>query len=276
VVERAVSLDAAADRPAEESGPEESAIIREQRAVVSQALGEIPESLREPRILFYREQKSVQEVAEQFGLTENTARQRVSHGRRLLRKQVAHLAESTVARGRPGKAFTAAVLACLAGPAVKSSAAVAVVGAAHAASAAGKSAGIASLLSGAPAKLAAVAAGLALVAGGILAYRQLVRTAEPVGPTVATIAIPQPLTNEDSPSVSWVTTEAIPEAPPAAETTPATVARPAPAEPTPVTDLPVRQDPGAKITPQPAASQPRGGLFVVSKGAAGSNEARRS
>jgi RNA polymerase sigma factor (sigma-70 family) len=258
VVEQAVPLDAAADRPSEESGPEESAMIREQRAVVSEALGEIPESLREPLVLFYREQKSVQEVAEQFGLTENTARQRISRGRRLLREQVAHLVESTVARSRPGKAFTAAVLACLAGPAVKSSAAV--VGAAHAASAAGKSAGIASLLSGAPAKLAAVAAGLALVVGGILAYRQLARAAEPVGPTVATVAIPQPLTNADSPSVSRATTEAIPEATPATETTPATVARPAPAEPTPVTGLPVCQDPGAKVAAQPPESQPRGAL----------------
>ncbi len=82
VVGRAVPLDAVADKPSEESGPEEAAMIQEQRAVVSQALSEIPESLREPLILFYREQKSIQEVAEQFGLTENTARQRISRGRK--------------------------------------------------------------------------------------------------------------------------------------------------------------------------------------------------
>ena len=202
VVGRAVPLDAVADKPSEESGPEETAMIREQRAVVSQALGEIPESLREPLILFYREQKSIREVAEQFSLTENTARQRISRGRRLLRKQVAHMVESTLARSRPGKAFTAAVIACLAGPAVKSSAAVAVAGAAHAASVAGKSAGVASLLLGVTAKVAAVAAGLALVIIGILAYRQLTQAAEPVGPAVATAAIPQPLANKDRPSAS--------------------------------------------------------------------------
>jgi hypothetical protein len=154
-------------------------MIQEQRAVVSQALGEIPESLREPMILFYREQKSIQEVAEQFGLAENTARQRISRGRKLLRKQVAHMVETTLARTRPSKAFTTAVLVCIAGTAGKSSAAVAVVGAA---SAAGKSAGIASLLSGATAKIAAVAAVLALVTAGFLAYRQFVKSAEPAGP----------------------------------------------------------------------------------------------
>ncbi len=186
VVGRAVPLDAVADKPSEESGPEEAAMIQEQRAVVSQALSEIPESLREPLILFYREQKSIQEVAEQFGLTENTARQRISRGRKLLRKQVAHMVETTIARTRPGKAFTTAVIVCIAGTAGKSSAAVAVVGAA---SAAGKSAGIASLLSGATAKVAAVAAGLALVTAGFLAYRQFVKSAEPAGPDLATAAI---------------------------------------------------------------------------------------
>ncbi len=186
VVGRAVPLDAVADKPSEESGPEEAAMIQEQRAVVSQALSEIPESLREPLILFYREQKSIQEVAQQFGLTENTARQRISRGRKLLRQQVAHMVETTIARTRPGKAFTTAVLVCIAGTAGKSSAAVAVVGAA---SAAGKSAGLASLLSGATAKIAAVAAVLALVAAGFLAYRQFIKSAEPNGPDPAPATI---------------------------------------------------------------------------------------
>jgi RNA polymerase sigma factor (sigma-70 family) len=185
VVGRAAPLESAVDQPSNESGPEEAAMIQEQRAVVNQALGEIPESLREPLVLFYREQKSIREVARQFDLSESAARQRISRGRTLLRKQVAHMVESSIARSRPGKAFTAAVMVCIAGTAVKSSAAVAVVGAAHAASAAGKSVGIASLLSGATGKMAAIAAGLALIAGGLLAYRQLARAAEPLDPAVA-------------------------------------------------------------------------------------------
>ena len=182
VVSRAVPLDSAADKASDESGPEETAMIQEQKAVVQQALAEIPETLREPLILFYREQKSIGEVARQFDLTENAARQRISRGRRLLRRQVAHMVESTIARTRPGKAFTTAVIVCIAGTAGKSSAAVAVVGAA---SAAGQSAGLASLLSGATARIAAVAAGLALVTAGFLAYRQFVKSAEPARPDLA-------------------------------------------------------------------------------------------
>jgi RNA polymerase sigma factor (sigma-70 family) len=245
VVGRAASLDSAADKPSDESGPEETAMIQEQRAVVSQALGEIPESLREPLILFYREQKSVREVAEQFGLTENAARQRISRARSLLRQQVAHMVESTIARSRPGKAFTAAVVACIAGTAVKSSAAVAIVGAAHAASMAGRSAGIASLLSGATAKMAAVAAGLALVTGGIIAYRQLVKAAEPVGQTVAATAIPQRLVTADGPSAPLAPIGTNSHAAPAAEDVPLDTAMPAPVAKTGATSalgVPARQD----------------------------------
>ncbi len=217
VVGRAVPLEAAADKPAEESGPEEAAMIREQRAVVSQALDEIPESLREPLILFYREQKSIREVAEQFGLTENTARQRISRGRRLLRQQVARMVESTVARSRPGKAFTTAVLVCIAGTAGKSSAAVAAVGAA---SAAGKSAGLASLLSGATARIAAVAAVLALVTAGFLAYRQFVKSTEPAGPDLPAATISGELLTEADPSTHLAAVGTRPEATRVAEPSP--------------------------------------------------------
>ncbi len=187
LVGRAVPLDAVADKASEESGPEEAAMIQEQKAIVQRALAEIPEPLREPLILFYREQKSIEEVARQFDLTENAARQRISRGRSMLRKQVARMVETTIARTRPGKAFTTAVIVCIAGTAVRSSAAVTVVGAA---SAAGKSAGLASLLSGTTAKIAAIAAGLALVTAGFLAYRQFVKSPEPDGAdrTAATIS----------------------------------------------------------------------------------------
>jgi len=196
VVSRAVPLDSALDKASDESGPEETAMIQEQKAVVRQALAEIPEGLREPLVLFYREQKSIEEVARQFDLTENAARQRISRGRKLLRRQVAHMVETTIARTRPGTAFTTAVLVCIAGTAGKSSAAVAVVGAA---SAAGKSAGLASLLSGATGKIAAVAAGLALVTAAFLAYRQYVKSAEPAGPDLAAATISGESPTEDRP-----------------------------------------------------------------------------
>ncbi|MCX5643287.1 MAG: sigma-70 family RNA polymerase sigma factor [Phycisphaerae bacterium] len=263
VIGRAAPLDWAADKASDESGPEEAAMIQEQQAVVSQALAEIPESLREPLVLFYREQKSIREVAEQFSLTENAARQRISCGRSLLRKQVAHVVESTLARSRPGKAFTAAVVACIAGTVVKSSAAVAAVGAAHAAAAAGKSVGLVSLLSGATAKMAAVAAGLALVTGGLLAYRQLAKATEPAGRTFTMAVVSPELVAEDRPSTSVATRGAILDAIPVAENVPVSPATPAPAPvvgETLAARTRVRQDLAAQTAPKPFEFQPRGVL----------------
>ncbi len=261
VMGKAVPLDCAADKTSDESGPEEAVMIQEQHAVVSQALNEIPEALREPLILYYREDKSIQEVAQQFGLSENAARQRISRGRSLLRKQVAHMVETTLARSRPGKAFTAAVIACLAATAVKSSAAVAAVGAVQAASAAGKSVGLASLLSGTTAKVAAVAAGLALVTGGIIAYRQLARAAEPVAtPASATAAVSQTPVAEDRPEAPATPRGIEPDTTPAAQSDNGAVAVASLAAATGVASTArerAKQEPKA---PTPDEFKPRGAL----------------
>jgi len=258
VVGRAVPLDAVADKPSEESGPEEAAMIQEQRAVVSQALSEIPESLREPLILFYREQKSIQEVAAQFGLTENTARQRISRGRKLLRQQVAHMVETTIARTRPGKAFTTAVIVCIAGTAGKSSAAVAVVGAA---SAAGKSAGLASLLSGATGKIAAVAAALALVTAGFLAYRQFARSAEPAGPDLAAATISGESPTEARPGTRFAAVGTRPDATRLAEPGPGVPALASLVART-KDPLPIRE----RAKPEPIAPTPAGPFEFQARG----------
>lgn len=100
-------------------------MTREQQAVVSQALAQIPENLREPLILFYREQQSTKQVAAQLGLSENAARQRISRGRSMLRAQVATMVETTIARSKPGKAFKTAVIAAIAGAAAQTGTATA-------------------------------------------------------------------------------------------------------------------------------------------------------
>jgi len=96
-----------------EPGPVESVISKEQQAVVWQALQGIPQSYREPMVLFYREQQSVRQVATGLGLSEDVAKQRLSRGRRVLKKQVAALVEETLGRTKPGKMFTVAVVAAL-------------------------------------------------------------------------------------------------------------------------------------------------------------------
>ncbi len=177
VVGTAAPLDHAAEKASEESGPVEAAIIKEQRAVVSQALAQIPESFREPLVLFYREQKSIREVAYQLGLSENAARQRISRARHLLREQVAGMVETTIAHTRPGKAFTTAVLAAVAGTALKTSTSAAAVGPGQAATMTGGTYRTTLLMSGLPAKVAAVAAGAILVAGTVIVYRHFMKPA---------------------------------------------------------------------------------------------------
>ena len=75
----------------------------------------MPESYREPLILFYREDQSVAEVAGALKLSEDAVKQRLLRGREMLRKQTADLVESRLRRSRPGRTFTAGVMAGLVG-----------------------------------------------------------------------------------------------------------------------------------------------------------------
>src|SRR5579883_1089634 len=106
----AVPLDAAAEPSAGAPDPAASAVSREEETLVWQTLEEIPESYREPLILFYREQQSVAEVAATLDLSEDAVKQRLSRGRGMLRDRVAALVEGTLRRSGPGQAFTVAVL----------------------------------------------------------------------------------------------------------------------------------------------------------------------
>ena len=57
------SLDAAADQHSGESDPAAQAITREEETLLWRTLAEMPAGYREPLVLFYREEKSVAEVA---------------------------------------------------------------------------------------------------------------------------------------------------------------------------------------------------------------------
>lgn len=96
-----------------EPSPTEQTISREEERILWQSLERIPETYREPLVLFYRQHQSVERVAEALDITHETARQRLSRGRKLLREQVLAFVEGTLERTKPGKAFTVAVLAAL-------------------------------------------------------------------------------------------------------------------------------------------------------------------
>ena len=126
---RAESLDTV-EAAAPEPLPHDFTISKEEENILWRSLERIPESYREPWVLFYREQHSVQRVAEALELSEDAVKQRLSRGRKLLQEQVLAFVEGALTRTNPGKAFTLGVLAAL--PALTLSAKAAVVGAAAA------------------------------------------------------------------------------------------------------------------------------------------------
>jgi hypothetical protein len=86
---------------------------REEETLLWRVLAQLPENYREPLVLFYREERSVTEVATQLDLTEDTVKQRLSRGRAMLREEMATLVESTLTRSKPGTAFTGGVMVAL-------------------------------------------------------------------------------------------------------------------------------------------------------------------
>lgn len=137
-------IETAHDVPAPEPLPSEQAIRHEEEALLWLSLEKIPETYREPLVLFYREHQSVERVALSLELTEDAVKQRLSRGRKLLQEQVLAFVEGTLARTSPGQAFTVGVLAAL--PMFTMSAKAATIAAAAAkGSAAAKSAGLVGL-----------------------------------------------------------------------------------------------------------------------------------
>ena len=113
-VESAGTQDVLTELSTDEPGPAEEAVSREEESLVWQALERIPEPYREPLILFYREDRSVAEVAGALFLSEDAVKQRLSRGRGMLREQVAELVEGGLRRSRPGSRFTVIVMAGMA------------------------------------------------------------------------------------------------------------------------------------------------------------------
>ncbi|HVV01706.1 MAG TPA: sigma-70 family RNA polymerase sigma factor [Verrucomicrobiae bacterium] len=152
-------LDVAGERPATELLPSEKLISSEESAIVWGALERIPESYREPLVLFYRENASIEMIATQLDLSQDAVKQRLSRGREMVREEVAAVVECALKRTRPGRMFTLAVMASL--PAMVGTSAKAAILAA-----AGKAAAPAAKGVAAGAGLGAILGPLAGLAGG--------------------------------------------------------------------------------------------------------------
>lgn len=105
------------------------------------SLERIPETYREPLILFYREQQSVESVAAELELSEDAVKQRLARGRRLLQEQVVAFVESTLQKSAPGPVFTLAVLGAISAVAPQTAKAVGLGTAVKGAALAAKSGG---------------------------------------------------------------------------------------------------------------------------------------
>ena len=112
-VHRAEPLDAAHESPAVEPLPRDQIISQEEEAILWRSLERIPESYREPLILFYRERQSVEQVAQVLELSEDAVRQRLSRGRKLLHDEVTAFIEGALRQTAPGPVFSGVVLAAL-------------------------------------------------------------------------------------------------------------------------------------------------------------------
>src|SRR4051812_14882630 len=144
---KAEVIDAGHESVAHEPIPAEHAISKEEAAILWRSLERLPESYREPLILFYREGESVERVASELELSEDAVKQRLSRGRKLLAEEVTAFVEGALKQSAPGKAFTLGVLAAL--PLMTTSAKAAAIAATAAkGSAAAKTAGLAGLFGG--------------------------------------------------------------------------------------------------------------------------------
>src|SRR6266581_3204648 len=129
-IHQAEPLEEIQDSPAAGPLPPDYTISREEEAILWRSIERIPESYRQPLVLYYREHQSVENVAAALDLSKDAVKQRLSRGRKLLHEQVLAFVERTLERTSPGKAFTIGVLAAL--PAFTISAKAAAVGVAAA------------------------------------------------------------------------------------------------------------------------------------------------
>ena len=111
--QQAAPLELVAESPAPGAIPVERAISREEEAILWRSLEQVPEIYREPLILFYREGRSIEHVAQWLGVSPEAIRQRLSRGRKLLEERLAVFVEGALKHSAPGRSFTRAVMGAL-------------------------------------------------------------------------------------------------------------------------------------------------------------------
>lgn len=109
----AESLEAVDEWISPDPLPPDRVISEEEKAILWRSLERIPEIYREPLVLFYREQQSIEAVARDLELSEDAVKQRLSRGRKLLQEQFLAFVAGALKQTVPDKAFTLGVIAVL-------------------------------------------------------------------------------------------------------------------------------------------------------------------
>ena len=107
------ALDATAEIADDALPAPDLAASHEEQAIMWSALERVPETYREPLVLYYREHNSIEHVAVALDLSEDAVKQRLSRGRKILQEQVLAFVEGALRRSTPGRLFTGAVIAAL-------------------------------------------------------------------------------------------------------------------------------------------------------------------
>ena len=166
VTSGAASIDSIREIPDQSPAPVDQLITKEQLAVVADSLASLPEKYREPVVLFYRQGKSVKQVADTLAISEDAVKTRLHRGRKLLKERIVSMVEDTLSKTAPGKAFTAGVMATVTGIAVKTTAAAGIASGTAAVS------GVSTLLGTATAKIAAtILIAAAVTVGTVTVYK---------------------------------------------------------------------------------------------------------
>jgi RNA polymerase sigma factor (sigma-70 family) len=109
------SLDTTGPVRAGEPFPDDQAISHEEQTLVWNALKALPDTYREPLVLYYRDGESVARVAAELELSQDAVKQRLARGREMLRAGMVATVEKGLRRTGPGAVFTLAVLGALPG-----------------------------------------------------------------------------------------------------------------------------------------------------------------
>jgi RNA polymerase sigma factor (sigma-70 family) len=112
-VHAAEALETINELASPEPLPSERAMSKEEQAILWHCVARIPEIYREPLVLFYREHRSIECVAEALELSEDAVKQRLARGRKLLQEQALAYVEGALENSKPGHVFTLGVLAAL-------------------------------------------------------------------------------------------------------------------------------------------------------------------